>query len=141
MREMTIQGWLCHDEDGLIAVKNTKRANRWSADSIQEIIEDFVSKKVERYDDDSLGGRRMFIPNVAMRLYVTDKRCTLDEAVGSLISHMYGDLQSDIGYEGYSEWTITGYYCKEFRIGGHDLAKELERYIDKYIHLVVEYER
>jgi hypothetical protein len=38
----------------------------------------------------------------------------------------------EVAYRGYSEWTITGLELEEFRIGGHDLKKELEDHIGEY---------
>lgn len=138
MEEFHLQGWLCYDYDGLIAVKADKNASAyWGGKSIQESISDFFNS-ADYYDDESLGGRRDIIPNVSMRIYATNRECSLDEAIGSVVANLYGDIYSDIGYEGYSEWTITGYCCERFTIGGHDLAKEFETYIGKYIHLVLE---
>lgn len=137
MNELHLQGWLCHDHDGLIAVKDDKNASAFWAKSIQESIGDFFNG-TDYYEDDSLGGRRDFIPNVSMRMYATNRECSFDEAVGTVVANLYGDVYSDIGYEGYSEWTIPGYYCKRFAIGGHNLAEELNSYIGKYIHLVLE---
>ena len=90
------------------------------------------------YYDDGLGGRLDIIPNVAMIIYATDRKCSLDDASASVVSKLYGLLYSDIENVGYSEYTITGYSCNSFKIGGHDLEKEISAYVGKYIHLVLE---
>ena len=137
MKELHLQGWLCHTSDGLIAVKDDKNASAYFAESIQKSIGHFFNV-TDYYEDDSLGGMRDIIPNVSMRMYATNCKCSLDEAIGTVVANLYGNIYSDIGYEGYSEWTITGYYCKQFAIGGHDLTKELNSYIGKYVHLILE---
>lgn len=133
MKELHLQGWVCHDEDDNISLKPDSHYYR---ESIQNSVMNFFNAK--EYYDERLGAERSVIPNVSLRLYVTDKECSLDEAMGSVVANLYGDIRSDIGYVGYSEYTITGFYCKEFTIGGHDLAKELDSYIGKYMHFVLE---
>lgn len=137
MKELHLQGWLCHDDNGLIALKASQKDSKYAAHSIQSDIFDFASNS-DYYDSPSLGGQRATIPSASIRIYATNKECSLDEATGTLISHLYGCADSDIGYEGYSEYTITGYYNKTFTVGGHNLAAELERYLGKYVHFVLE---
>lgn len=137
MKELHLQGWLCHDDSGLIALKASQKDFNYTAHSIQDDIFDFASNS-DYYDSPNLGGQRATIPSASIRIYATNKACSLDEATGTLISHLYGCADSDIGYEGYSEYTITGYYNKTFTIGGHNLAVELERYLGKYVHFVLE---
>lgn len=134
MKELHLQGWVCYDEDGNISLKTDSSCYE---ESIQESVMYFFDVK-EGYDDGHLGAERSIVPNTSLRIYATDKKCSLDEATGSVVANLYGDICSDIGYVGYSEYTITGFYCKEFTIGGHDLAKELDSYRGKYIHFVLE---
>lgn len=135
MKELHLAGWLCRDYDGLLALKEDDRS--CSKRSIMKDIEYFSDDTCE-YDSPYLGGMRSIIQNVSMRVYATSKKCSLDDAMCALVSHLDGTVISDIEYEGYSEWTITGYSCKEFTIGGHNLDAELDKYIGKYIHLVFE---
>ena len=137
MKELHLQGWLCHNEDGLISLKASKNGSKYEAQSIQSDIFDFA-KNADYYESPGLGGQRATIPNASIRVYATNKECSLDEATGALISHLYGCADSDIEYEGYSEYTITGYSNKTFTVGGHNLAVELERYLGKYVHFVLE---
>lgn len=137
MKELHLQGWLCHNEDNLISLKASKNDSKWAAQSIQSDIFDFA-KNSDYYSSPGLGGQRATIPSAAIRIYATNKECSLDEATGALISHLYGCADSDVEYEGYSEYTITGYSNKAFTVGGHNLAVELERYLGKYVHFVLE---
>ena len=137
MKELHLQGWLCHNEDNLISLKASKNDSKYAAQSIQSDIFDFA-KNSDYYSSPGLGGQRATIPSAAIRIYATNKECSLDEATGALISHLYGCADSDIEYEGYSEYTITGYSNKTFTVGGHNLAVELERYLGKYVHFVLE---
>lgn len=135
MNELHLSGWLCRDHDGILALKERKECTRNR--SVMDSIWEFAEMSVD-YDDDNLGGRRAVIPNAHIRVYVTNSKCSLAEAMGTLANYLLGIVRVDIGYEGYSEYTITNYYCKEFVIGGHDLDKELESYLGKYIHFILE---
>lgn len=136
MNELHLYGWLTRDSDEILALKKDKNERDWYAESIQDSIWD-IADSSWRYDNPGLGGRRSVINNAQIFVYATDKECDLDEAMTALVSKMDGAIFSDVGLEGYSEYTITGYYCKEFTIGGHDLDRELDKYIGKYIHFVI----
>lgn len=76
---------------------------------------------------------------ILRRIYFTDKECTLDEAVESLIMHTFsGEVKTDIALCGYSKYTITGYSVEDFSIGGHNLEYELGNHIGEYIHFILE---
>lgn len=135
VRELHLCGWLCRDHDGILALKERKECTRNR--SVMDSIWEFAEMSVD-YDDDNLGGRRAVIPNARIRIYATSSKCSLADAMGALAYYLFGYICVDIGYEGYSEFTITNFYCKEFVIGGHDLDKELESYLGKYIHFILE---
>lgn len=132
MKELHLQGWVCWDDDHNISLKTDKPYR----ESIQECVADFLGNK-DYYNDGHLGAERSVVPDVSLRVYATGQKCSLDDAMGSVVANLYGEVCSDIGYVGYSEYTITGFYCKEFTIGGHDLTNELTGYIGKYIHFVL----
>ena len=142
MKRLHLQGWLCYDSDGLIALKSAKNKSENDAHCIQKDIFEFASDTSTinsyYYDSPAFGGQRATIPNAFIRIYATKKECSLEEAEGALVSQLYGFTDNDMGCEGYSEFTITGYYNKTFSIGGHNLAVELEKYLGKYIHFVLE---
>ena len=74
-----------------------------------------------------------------MRVYFTEKECSLYAAQIAFEEYMYGgDLKTKVSLVGYSEWTITGLNLDEFTIGGHDLEKELSNHIGEYIHMIIE---
>lgn len=137
MKELHLSGWLLRDEDGILALQENK--DDWFSESIMDSIWNFADDCLE-YEDDGLGGRSAIIPKAGMRIYATTEKCSIDDAVVALLCHLYGEITTDIGYEGYSEWTITGYYCKHFTIGGHNLDEELNQYIGKYVHFVIQCE-
>lgn len=135
MKTLIIQGWLTRDEEGLLAVNKERDDSPDYARSIQLRIHDTFSQYIQHYDN-YLGGEKAIIPNASIRVYATNKECDLTDAMSAFVGHIDGILISNLENYGYSEWTILGYYCAEFKIGAHDLDKELNRYIGKYIHFV-----
>ena len=74
---------------------------------------------------------------VTVRYYISDKEATEEELQEDfLINTLYGNLESEYGAF-YSE--VTGYLWTDdkLNIGGHDLRKELESYVGKYLYLIV----
>lgn len=85
----------------------------------------------------------MNIPKVAMRIYYSDDKCSLEEAQSNFILSSMGCLDVCQVATGYSEWTILGYDVKNFRLtsedgGGHDLTEIFKSYIGKYIHILID---
>lgn len=139
MRELHLAGWLYRDHSGLLNLSKSRNPKYfYDSNIIVKKIEYFAPQVCEV--SDGLGGYRSCILNANLRVYATDKECSLDEAMASLAAELDGLVLTDVRNEGYSEWTITGYYVKEFYIGGHDLDRELDQYVGKYIHFVLEYE-
>lgn len=97
--------------------KNVKEAcqstTKFEAKSIQESIADYFNN-TEYYDDEGLGGQYNFIPKVAMKMYVTDKECSVDGAVSAVITHLYGNLHSDIGLSSASKSCPPIVNCLQF---------------------------
>ena len=138
MNQIHLHGWLYRDYDKMLCVRQKTKPNVLHDKNIIEEIEKIAKIKVDTTE--GLGGRRVYIPNVRMRVYATDDVCNLDEAIGSLVDKLYGEMFTNVRNTGYSEWTITGLHVEDFRIGGHDLNTELDRYIGQYIHFILEYE-
>ena len=132
-----IKGYLDYD-DGIPVVKDKEDNPSYYGLSIPIMIEDFSRHNgfVKDYET-GLGGTKSYIPNANMRLYVGNKECSLDEIVVELVNTLIGAVNVNVRLEGYSEWTITGYYLEDFSIGGHNLDQELKSYKGKYIHLVL----
>lgn len=100
------------------------------AESIPRIIQYKFGKIF--YDDEFLGKDISYIPDCCMSIWYTNKECTFDEAQEALCNYLDGYMTVKVAYQGYSEWTITGLDLEEFRIGGHNLKKELEDHIGEY---------
>lgn len=138
MSKLHLYGWLYRDSDKMLCVGQNRKSNILRDKNIIEEIEKIAKIKVDTTE--GLGGRRTYIPDARMRAYATDDVCNLDEAIGSLVDKLYGEMFTNVRNTGYSEWTITGLHVEDFRIGGHDLNAELDRYIGQYIHFILEYE-
>lgn len=140
MNELHITGWLCTDYNGMVAT-NDDKDNTWSTNkAIIRQVESFAENNgmTGNYKK-GLGGRKSIIDDVNLRIYFTDKECTLDEAVESLLMYQYsGEVKTDIALCGYSEYTITGYSIEDFSIGGHNLEYELSSHIGEYVHFIME---
>lgn len=126
-------------EDGMSALSPTLPKTWWGVECIARSVEKFAGEHgwVRNYID-GLGGTKTILHNANLRIYATDKECSLEEAENCLIRTLYGDMTTDIALEGYSEYTITGYCLEDFSIGGHDLEQELISYMGKYIHFILE---
>lgn len=97
-------------------------------------------KKSELYDlTRGLGGDGIKIPNCNLTLFFSNKKCSIEEAI--LMREVFvfgGEYNSEVSYEGYSEYTITTLLLDEFRIGGHNLLEELSCQIGRYVHFILE---
>lgn len=138
MNELYIKGWLCKDYDGAVATSENKDDTGWDNRAIVKQVEAFAEEygMVGRYKK-GLGGRKGYIEDANIRIYLTDNECSIDEAVESLLYKLEGEIKTDIALTGYSEYTITGYDIKDFSIGGHDLECELSSHIGEYIHFIL----
>lgn len=116
MAEIRIhKGWLSLREDG-----NYHETVELDGEPIADELE-YMSGKV-----------------VTVKYYISDKEATEEELKEDfLINTLYGNLESEYGAV-YSE--ITGYLWTndDLKVGGHDLRKEFESYVGKYLYLTVE---
>ena len=135
-----INGFLGRDSDDAFCVSDSDDIYCHSGGSIITMIENYArSNGFFGKTNKGLGGRRSLIENCNMRVYFTEKECSLYAAQVAFDEQMYGgDLKTKVSYVGYSEWTITGLRLDEFTIGGHDLEKELGNHIGEYIHMIIE---
>lgn len=74
---------------------------------------------------------------VTARYWITDQKCTRDEAVEEFVKRLHGCAECKF-VSHYSE--ITGYLWtdEEINIGGHDLLSELSSHVDKFLILEVD---
>jgi|GEM_PF-1918448 len=140
MAELYINGFVVTDDCGVISVDETNRKVKLcEANSIPKLVHNFA------YDNgsvkgikDGLGGEMSYIYDASLRIYFTNHKSTLDEAVGSLICKLEGDIETDIRLTGYSEYAITGYCLETFHIGGYDLEREIHSHMGEYMHFILE---
>ena len=89
--------------------------------------------------DRGLGEEQVTVNNCNLRILVTDKECSLEDAEGALLDRLYGgNLFADLSNVGYSEYTILSMEVDTLKLGGHDLTEELKSFIGKYIHFILE---
>lgn len=133
--ELKITGYLSKDYNGVIGVSENKDDFSSRVESIPEIIMNaFDYRKTSK----GLGGKYTYVKDVSMRIYYTEEECSLEEAEASVVDRLYGSMEVDVRYVGYSEYTITGLELETFTIGGHNLERELESHIGDYCWIVIE---
>lgn len=135
-----IKGFLDRDYNGILSVSDSFSEYGCSGGSIITMIESYAERNgLFGRTQKGLGGRQSLIENCNMRVYFTEKECSLYAAQVAFDAQMYGgDLKTKVSNVGYSEWTITGLNLDEFTIGGHDLEMEFGSHIGEYMHLIIE---
>lgn len=128
--ELLLNGYLTKDYDDHPALAKEPTSSKYWVESIPRIIQNIFGKTF--YDDEFLGEDISYIPDCCMSIWYTNEKCTFDEARETLCNYLDGYMTVEVAYLGYSEWTITGLDLEEFKIGGHDLEKELEDHIGEY---------
>lgn len=93
--------------------------------------------KCNRGNDYEYDDEEFIIDNVAIQLYFTDHKTTLDQAYEFMVLDSMGCLEGNEGWFGYSEYTILGYCTNNFTVGGHDILAILENHEGKYCHIVM----
>ena len=127
--ELLLNGYLTKDYNDHPALTKEPPSSPYWAKSIPREIQCEFGKK---YYDIGLGKDISYIPDCCMSIWYTNEECTFDEAQEALCNYLDGYMTVEVAYQGYSEWTITGLDLEEFKIGGHDLEKELEDHIGEY---------
>lgn len=131
--ELIINGLIDKDTDDNIRILETE-----FDDCLAEKIMNYFDYQEIEVEDGELGGKKTIIENANLRIWFSDKECSLEEAQMNFDSFMEtGELLTEGHYVGYSEWTITGFNVDELRIGGHDLTSELSNHIGQYAHLIL----
>lgn len=134
-----LNGWLKYDWDGIPSLDD--RPDGYShGHSIIDSIRDYAyNHGMTGEKHTGLGGHMSMIRNCNLRVYFTEKKCSLEEAMQRFDALLYGgDLITETSYVGYSEYTITGMDLDEFTIGGHDLTYEFDSHMGQYVHLILE---
>lgn len=78
------------------------------------------------------------IDNVFLRIYVSNEKCSLEQAMEGYLEKMFGCLLATGQEYGYSEYTIEGFHVHSLRLGGHDLNKILKSKEGKYLHVLID---
>lgn len=140
METLHLEGWLT--ETGGVELyenRHSKGVLSYRVGYVAELVAEFAEKVGSRIETfKHLGETHASINNVNMRLYVTNSKCSLEDATFALVDKLEGCCVVETSLCGYSEWTITGMDVDQFTIGGHDVERELLTYKGKYVHLVLE---
>lgn len=80
------------------------------------------------------------IPNCFVRMYFSQEKITLEDAVKWNVKKMLGDFEMTGQETGYSEYTITGFDVYSAKLGGHDLNKIIQEAgrSFKYVHILID---
>lgn len=78
------------------------------------------------------------IKNVFIRIYESEEKNTLEQAVSGFVKKMFGDLTLTGQEYGYSEYTVEGFNVNSFEFGGHDLDKILKSIGHKYVWILID---
>lgn len=124
---------------GLLEKKEDGLSIKWDllADLFANAVNNEGQSKKESKDDYNIS-TSSYVPRVFLKVYSCDKECSLEEAESGFIKKMVGALDILTEWYGYSEYTIEGYSVENFTIGGHDLEKEFESLVGKYVHFLIE---
>ncbi|RGO65912.1 hypothetical protein DXB08_28715 [Hungatella hathewayi] len=145
MPQLHLKGYISRDRDSIISLNDKKPEEckyEWKKYGypITGYIEEFAKQYGlfgEHYH--GLGGQKAIIEDCNLRIYFTDKECSLDEAMQAFDELVFGgDIQTKVSWVGYSEFTITGLELNWFTIGGHDLETEIGSHYGEYMHLIIE---
>ena len=120
MNEIHLSGYLNRDgyfggdSDSCLAIK-TKEDNIVLAEIFEE----------------KFNGKEVYI-----KYYITDEETTIEDMEEKYIKKLFGLVQASI-YPVYSD--ITGYLWtnEEIEVNGHNLFKELDSYVGKFINILI----
>lgn len=137
MERLEISGYLCRDYDGNLTLGTSSGVEKISVvGSIKSFA--YTHGHVGEHHR-GLGGELIYLDNCNLRIYYTDKECSLEDAMLALDTFLYsGDMKLKVDFCGYSEYTITGIDLDEFTIGGHNLNNEMSDHIGEYCHFIIE---
>lgn len=139
--ELHLQGYLNlgHGKE----LKLSKSTNSGSYVDICEEIENFFGSKIRKnkksaeFDDNET---ELILDNVSIQIYWSNKECSLEEGINTLISILDGELLLNYCEFGYSEFSVLGLNVTKFKIGNHDLIDVLTSMKEKYINMLIKIE-
>ena len=88
------------------------------------------------YDETSI----VEIKNVFLRMYICDKKCSLDEAIQwNIIQDVTGALRVNWCSYWYSEYTILWYEIYSSMLWWHNLEEIIASHEWKYLHIIIDF--
>lgn len=140
-----IEGFLANDDYHELHIKG-------SCYSLPEMIQyRIINETNNSYDKENNNDNNseeninvsMLIPKVSLRIFFSDIKCSLDEAINNQILASIGALDILQYWYGYSEYTIEALSIEKFQLisndgGKHDLKQIFNNYIGKYVHILIE---
>ena len=132
-----IHGYLCHEYHEL-RIKD-KKGNGWaSSENFSDLLYRLGEKiGVSSYSKKGIGEYHTCIPDVLVTIYSSDNELSRDECTEAVVEQMFGCIHSIGKNFGWSEWTIGGCDLETLEVGGHDILRELESHVGKYIHFII----
>ena len=142
MEQLHLKGYLEIDSDGNVVLTNRDTPKYVNgeiivAECVVQFADDIKGGTVH-HTEDNLGEDRAAIENVNLRIYVTDKECTLERAMTALVDKIEGSCVAETSLYGYSEFTVMGLDVDSFTVGNHDIEEILKSHEGKYVHFVME---
>lgn len=132
-----IMGWDTKSND--IKIKDEGYLDFGLAERIQMRLKRYDGVKSYSNYKNRLGRDISVIDNCSIRMYFTDKECTLEDADLMVATQLDGKYFSDKDLTGYSEYTILGYEINKCEIGGHKLLDIIREHIGEYLIFVMEW--
>lgn len=126
-------GWVNtgDDADSIIGIQNIQKVKRFSGEEIVVSNDEFAfSKEMES----RCGWHDRY---ASIQMLTGDTPIDMDHIDETKIVSMEGITESEY-YHRYSDYTGYLWTEEEFKCGGHDLLKILERNMGKYIHIEIE---
>lgn len=130
-----LEGWLVNHEEGM---------SFKGSDTIADMLASAVSLRCDDYNRSGSDFGNLFakdsmnVPNVQMRMHISDNQISLEQAEEKQILSSIGELDIYTEWYGYSEWTILGYNVENFTVGNHDIEQILRSNEGKYVHILVD---
>lgn len=144
MARLILIGKLCRDYDGNVGI--IKQKQRYE-DTLAKEVGDFIAENNDKlsgmYDKEVAEDLGYSVctskDNIQLRFYVSDWEIkSLEDVQEKYLKKIAGSIDIAVENIGYSEYTITGYFTKNFKLGGHDLEKIFSNYIGKYVCIVID---
>lgn len=136
-----IEGFLANDDYNELHISG-------SCYSLPEAIQISIVNETHNFYENETNDEEninisMLIPKVSFRIFFSDIKCSLDEAINNQILASIGALDILQYWYGYSEYTVEALSIEKFQLisndgGKHDLKQIFNNYIGKYVHILID---